>query len=86
MGSRAPSTTRYVRTPTAPIIYTAKIPDKDFQAAADYTKELKDRRANIRRNFEAMGFGTEDIKKRQELYRKQEEDVYKASMPKKPIV
>ena len=86
MGSKAPSTTRYVRTPTAANIYVAKIPDKDFVAASDLTKEYEDRRKAIRKNFEAMGFSAADVKKRQELYRKQEEEIYKASMPKKPIV
>jgi len=86
MGSRAPSTTRYVRTPTAANIYVAKIPEKDFIAAADLTKEYEDRRKAIRQKTEAQGFSDADMKKRQDLYRQQELELYKRSLPKKPIV
>ena len=86
MGSRAPSTTRYVRTPTAATIYTSVIPEKDFIAAADLTKEYEDRRKAIRKKTEAQGFSDADMKARQDLYRQQELELYKRSLPKKPIV
>ena len=86
MGSKPPSVTRYVRTPTAATIYTSVIPEKDFIAAADLTKEYEDRRKAIRQKTESQGFSDADMKKRQELYRQQELELYKRSLPKKPIV
>ena len=85
MGSRAPSTTRYVRTPTAPIIYTAKIPDKDFQAAADYTQELKAERAKKKEDLASAGFGAADMAARQKSYLQAEQDAYAKAAPKTSI-
>ena len=82
MGSKPPTQTKYVRTPTAPIIYQSKIPEKDFLLAQNYVQELKDERAKKKANREAVGLGTADMMKRQQMYNQQEMDMYKASLPK----
>ena len=82
MGSKPPTQTRYVKTPTAPVIYQSVIPEKDFLLAQDYVQELKDERAKKKANREAVGLGTADMMKRQQMYNQQEMDMYKASLPK----
>jgi len=82
MGSKPPTTTRYVKTPTAATIYRSLIPEKDFKLAQDYVQELKDERAKKKANREAVGLGTADMMKRQQMYNQQEMDMYKASLPK----
>ena len=84
MGSKPPTQTRYVKTPTAPVIYQSVIPEKDFLLAQDYVQELKDERAKKKANREAVGLGTADMMKRQQMYNQQEMDAYKASLPTKP--
>ena len=84
MGRKPPRTTTYRPTPTAPIIYQSVIPEEDFKRAGDYVSELKAERAAKRKKMEDAGFGSSDMKKRQEQYMKAEQDMYKASLPKKP--
>ncbi len=86
MGSRPSAPVTYRPTPTAPTIYQSVIPEADFELARNYVDELKTEREAKRKKLEDAGFGSSDIKKRQEQYMKAEQDMYKASLPKKPIV
>ena len=86
MGRKPPRTTTYRPTPTAPTIYQSVIPEADFQLARDYVGELKAERAKKRKTLEDSGFGSADVLKRQKQYMQAEQDAYKASQPKKPIV
>ncbi len=86
MGSRPSAPVTYRPTPTAPTIYQSVIPEADFELARNYVDELKTEREAKRKKLEDAGFGSSDMKKRQEQYMKAEQDMYKASLPKKPIV
>ena len=85
MGSRPPAQVTYRPTPTAATIYRSVIPEKDFKLAQDYVQELKAEREKKKANREAVGLGTTDMMKRQQMYNQQEMDTYKASLPKKPV-
>ena len=84
MGSRPSAPVTYRPTPTAPTIYQSIIPEEDFKLARDYVDELKSERKKKRDRLESAGFGAADMKKRQEEYMKAEQDMYKASLPKRP--
>ena len=84
MGSRPSAPVTYRPTPTAPVIYQSVIPEKDFELARDYVDELKAERKAKRDRLEAAGFGPADMQKRQQQYIQAEQDMYKASLPKKP--
>ena len=84
MGSRPSAPVTYRPTPTAPTIYQSIIPEEDFKLARDYVDELKSERKKKRDRLEAAGFGAADMQKRQQEYMKAEQDMYKASLPKKP--
>ena len=86
MGSRPSAPVTYRPTPTAPTIYQSVIPEADFQLARDYVGELKAERAAKRKKMEDAGFGSADVLQRQKQYMQAEQDAYKASQPKKPIV
>jgi len=79
MGSRPSAPVTYRPTPTAPVIYQSVIPEKDFQL-----DELKAERKAKRDRLESAGFGASDMQKRQQQYMQAEQDMYKASLPKKP--
>ena len=84
MGSRPSAPVTYRPTPTAPVIYQSVIPEEDFERTTDYINELKGERAKKKAELEAAGFGAADIKRRQQEYMKAEQDMYKASLPKRP--
>ena len=84
MGRKPPRTTTYRPTPTAPIIYQSVIPEEDFKRAGDYVSELKAEREKKKKDREAMGFGGPEFQKRLGQYAQAEQDMYKASLPKKP--
>ena len=84
MGSRPSAPVTYRPTPTAPTIYQSIVPEEDFERAGKYVDELKAERKAKRDRLESAGFGAADMKKRQEEYMKAEQDMYKASLPKKP--
>ena len=86
MGSRPSAPVTYRPTPTAPVIYQSVIPEEDFDLARDYVNELKTEREAKRKKLEDAGFGASDMQKRQQQYMQAEQDMYKASLPKKPIV
>ena len=74
----------YRPTPTAPVIYQSVIPEEDFDLARDYVNELKTEREKKRKRLEDSGFAPSDIAARQKSYMQAEQDMYKASLPKKP--
>ena len=84
MGSRPSAPVTYRPTPTAPTIYQSVIPEEDFKLARDYVDELKAEREKKRKNLEDAGFGAADMAARQKSYLQAEQDMYKASLPKKP--
>ena len=84
MGSRPSAPVTYRPTPTAPVIYQSVIPEADFDLARDYVDELKAERKAKRARLESAGFGASDMQKRQQQYMQTEQDMYKASLPKKP--
>ena len=84
MGSRPSAPVTYRPTPTAPTIYQSIIPEEDFKLARDYVDELKSERKKKRDRLESAGFGAADMQKRQQQYMQAEQDMYKASLPKKP--
>ena len=84
MGSRPSAPVTYRPTPTAPTIYQSVIPEADFELARDYVDELKAERKQKRDRLQSAGFGASDMQKRQEQYMKAEQDMYKASLPKRP--
>ena len=84
MGSRPSAPVTYRPTPTAPTIYQSVIPEEDFKLARDYVDELKAEREKKRKNLEDAGFGAADMASRQKSYLQAEQDMYKASLPKKP--
>ncbi len=84
MGSRPSAPVTYRPTPTAPVIYQSVIPEADFELARDYVDELKAERKAKRVRLESAGFGASDMQKRQQQYMQAEQDMYKASLPKKP--
>ena len=86
MGSRPSAPVSYRPTPTAPTIYQSVIPEADYTNLSNYLSELKAERAKKRKTLEDSGFGSADVLKRQQQYMQAEQDAYKASQPKKPIV
>ena len=84
MGSRPSAPVTYRPTPTAPTIYQSVIPEADFELARDYVDELKTEREKKRKRLEDAGFSPSDIATRQKSYMQAEQDMYKASLPKKP--
>ena len=84
MGSRPSAPVTYRPTPTAPTIYQSVIPEADFQLARDYVGELKAERAKKKKTLEDSGFGASDMAARQKSYMQAEQDMYKASLPKRP--
>ena len=84
MGSRPSAPVTYRPTPTAPVIYQSIVPEEDFKRAGDYVDDLKAERAKKKKDLESAGFGTADIAARQKSYMQAEQDMYKASLPKKP--
>ena len=84
MGSRPSAPVTYRPTPTAPTIYQSVIPEADFELARDYVDELKAEREKKRKRLEDSGFAPSDIAARQKSYMQTEQDMYKASLPKKP--
>ena len=84
MGGRPPRQVIYRPTPTASTIYQSVIPEADFDLARDYVDELKAERKAKRDRLESAGFGASDMQKRQQQYMQAEQDMYKASLPKKP--
>ena len=86
MGSRPSAPVTYRPTPTAPVIYQSIVPEEDFKRAGDYVDDLKAERAAKRKKMEDAGFGSADVLQRQKQYMQAEQDAYKASQPKNPIV
>ena len=84
MGSRPSAPVTYRPTPTAPVIYQSIVPEEDFKRAGDYVSELKAERAAKRKKMEDAGFSPSDIATRQKSYMQAEQDMYKASLPKRP--
>ena len=84
MGSRPSAPVTYRPTPTAPTIYQSVIPEADFELARDYVDELKTEREKKRKRLEDAGFSPSDIATRQKSYMQAEQDMYKASLPKRP--
>ena len=84
MGSRPSAPVTYRPTPTAPTIYQSVIPEADFELARDYVDELKTEREKKRKRLEDSGFSPSDIATRQKSYMQAEQDMYKASLPKRP--
>ena len=71
MGGRAPSSTRYMPTPTAPIIYQTVQSPEAWQAAKDYYKDLESQRTALIAEQEGILGTAADQAKRQEGYKKQ---------------
>ena len=86
MGSRPSAPVTYRPTPTAPTIYQSVIPEADYTNLSNYVSELKAEREKKKKDREAMGFGGPAFQKRLGQYAQAEQDTYKASQPKKPIV
>ena len=84
MGSRPPRQVIYRPTPTASTIYQSVIPEEDFTNLSNYIDDLKAQRAEKKKETEALGYGEADMAARQKQYQKQEQDTYKASLPKRP--
>ena len=84
MGSRPSAPVTYRPTPTAPTIYQSVIPEADYTNLSNYVSELKAEREKKRKRLEDAGFGASDMAARQKSYMQAEQDMYKASLPKKP--
>ena len=84
MGSRPSAPVTYRPTPTAPTIYQSIVPEEDFKRAGDYVDDLKEERAKKKKDLESAGFGSADMAARQKSYLQAEQDMYKASLPKRP--
>ena len=84
MGSRPSAPVTYRPTPTAPTIYQSVIPEADYTNLSNYVSELKAEREKKKKDREAMGFGGPEFQKRLGQYAQAEQDMYKASLPKKP--
>ena len=84
MGSRPSAPVTYRPTPTAPTIYQSIIPEADYTNLSNYVSELKAEREKKKKDREAMGFGGSAFQKRLDQYAQAEQDLYKASLPKKP--
>jgi len=84
MGSRPSAPVTYRPTPTAPTIYQSVIPEADYQNLSSYVSDLKAQREKKKKDREAMGFGGSAFEQRMKQYAQAEQDMYKASLPKKP--
>ena len=84
MGSRPSAPVTYRPTPTAPTIYQSVIPEADYQNLSSYVSDLKSEREKKKKDREAMGFGGSAFEQRMKQYAQAEQDMYKASLPKKP--
>ena len=84
MGSRPSAPVSYRPTPTAATIYQSVIPEADYENLGNYLKELKAERAKKKQEREVQGLGDADVAARQKMYAQAEQDMYKASLPKKP--
>ena len=84
MGSRPSAPVTYRPTPPAPTIYQSIVPEEDFERAGKYVEELKAERAKKKKDLESAGFGSADMAARQKSYLQAEQDMYKASLPKRP--
>ena len=84
MGGRPSAPVSYRPTPTAATIYQSVVPEADYENLSNYIGELKAEREKKRKRLEDAGFGAADIKRRQQEYMKAEQDMYKASLPKRP--
>jgi len=85
MGSRPPRQVIYRPTPTAATIYQSVIPEEDFTNLSNYIDDLKAQRAQKTKETEALGYGVEEMAKRDQQRREQETNTYRASLPKKPF-
>jgi len=85
MGGRPPQQVIYRQSPTAPTVYQSVIPEEDFTNLSNYIDDLKDQRAKKKKEREDLGFSDSAMAARQKSYLQQEQDAYKASLPKNPI-
>jgi len=85
MGGRPPRQVIYRPSPTAPTIYQSVIPEEDFKNLSNYIDDLKDQRAQKKKEREAIGFGDAAMAARQKQYMQAEQDTYQKSLPKNPI-
>ena len=85
MGGRPPQQVIYRPSPTAPTVYQSVIPEEDFTNLSNYIDDLKEQRAKKKKEREDLGFSDAAMAARQKSYLQQEQDAYKASLPKNPI-